>query len=112
MTGSAGHLISNVETEVQQAGRGATNLTTIDASSPLSKVDFYPGGDPGLRIEDVQVEQVGPQSIRLRYTVSPLAGRKQWPEQLEGLVVYTSEHGRSGTMITFPTPALPDESQP
>lgn len=106
-----GHLITDVKTEVRQDGRDAINTTTFTAFSPLKDVDFYPASDPGLRIEDIQVEQTGEKQFRLTYRISPLAGRKQWPPQLEGLVVYTGPVGRHGTMITFPTPALPAAGQ-
>jgi len=106
-----GQLITNVKTEVRQDGRDAVNTTTFSAFATLSDVDFYPAGDPGLRIEDIKVEQTGEKEFRVTYTISPLAGFKQWARELEALVVYTGPAGRHGTMITFPTPEPPAEKQ-
>ncbi len=106
-----GSLITHVTTHSTQEGRNATNTTVFEMVSPLTEIDFYPAGDPGLRIENIQVQTPEDKQVRITYTISPLAGRKQWPAELEGLIVYTGPHGRQGTMITFPTPALPQPDQ-
>lgn len=107
-----GNLISNVKTEVRPDGRGAANVTTLALTAPIDGIDFYPAGDPGLRVENIKVQPVDEKQVKINYTITPLAGRKQWPAELEGLVVYTAPDGeRIGTMITFPTPAQPADSE-
>lgn len=101
-----------VGTETMQEGRSATNVSTFRSIDALKDVDFYPIGDPALNVDDIDITRVDPNLIKVRYTVSPLTGRKQWPKKLQGLLVYTTAKGkRHGTMFEFPAPALPDDRQ-
>ncbi len=104
--------VRQVDVSDEPAGESGRRVRiAVGWKTPPKQVEFYPGGHRALEVVDIEVKPTGEGAdagTQVQATVQPLPGQKQWPAELEGVLVYQTDSGqRRGLRIPMATPAPP-----
>lgn len=104
--------VPEVKHSAATSGAGVTtNRLRLALAEAPQKIEWFPPGHQALLISKPEVRQ-DDTATEMTFSVSAMKGMKEWPTQLDGLVVYTTAAGeRRGVTVPVVAPVPSSDAQ-